>query len=65
MSIERGPLKIHKNLVIRALTLNPKDCKRIAPSFQTAEEAIAALKAHPGEWIVDGVLEDAKSEKSP
>ena len=57
MAIERTePLRIHKNLVIRALREHPEDLEKITPSFKTAAEAIAALEAHPGQWIVNGVL---------
>lgn len=60
------PMRIHKNLIIRALEAHPEDFEQVFPDgrFKTAEEAIAALKAHPAEWVVNGVLKaDTEGEK--
>lgn len=58
------PLKIHKNLAIRALREHPEDFRKIIASdeFSTAEEAIAAMEEHPAEWIVNGTLGGDESE---
>lgn len=50
------PLTVHKNLIIDALRRWPEDCAKFMPTFNRAEDAIAALEAHPGEWIVNGEL---------
>jgi hypothetical protein len=52
------PLRIHKDLVIEALKRRPEDVRLVFADgrFANASEAIAALEAHPSEWIVDGVL---------
>ena len=55
------PLKIHKRLLIYALTAHPEDLHSVFPEpcpFKTADEAIKALQEHPGTWIVDGVLSE-------
>ena len=52
------PARIHKGLIIRALRAHP-DCLAMAfpnGEYRTAAEAIAALEAHPGTWIIDGKL---------
>ncbi len=51
------PLKIHKGIVIRMLREDPGCLEKVLiDGFETAEEAISALEAHPAEWILDGVL---------
>ena len=55
------PLKVHKGLVIRALLTNPEDLLKIMTDqcpFETAQEAIAALRADPREWFIDGLLKE-------
>lgn len=61
------PVRIHKNLVIRALEAHPEDLKMVFPDgpYATATEAIEALRAHPGTWIVDGVLSVNISDQAP
>lgn len=58
MPIERTlPLSIHKNLVIRAIESDPSGFRDIVgATFETAEEAIEAIREHEGTWIVDGQL---------
>lgn len=58
------PLKMHKNLVILCLQNHPEDLDKIFADgrFKTAAEAISALQAHPGEWIIGGVLSDNNCE---
>ena len=65
--IERGKMKMHKNLVIRVLRDHPEDLKQCFPEpcpFSTAEEAIEALEKHPGTWIIDGVLSTENGEEA-
>ena len=52
------PLRINKSLVILALESHPEDLGRVFPDgrFASAAEAIEAMRAHPSEWIVDGIL---------
>ena len=52
------PMRIHKNALILFLPEHPDDLLKVCPdATATAEETIAHLKAQPGEWFVDGVLE--------
>lgn len=55
------PTRVHKSLLIRALHLSapgevPTLCPDYPPSAEGKAEAIAAVEAHPGEWIVGGEL---------
>jgi hypothetical protein len=54
------PMKIHKELVVGLLMAHPEDLATIFPDgpYKTAQEAIEALRRHPGTWFVNGVLED-------
>ncbi len=54
------PLSVHKNFLIMGLQGRDGEevCKMMFTDgrYKTAAEAIAALEAHPGEWVVDGFL---------
>lgn len=51
------PMKMHKNVLINFLREHPEELAQVAPEWKgTAAEMIAAMEAHPAEWIVGGVL---------
>lgn len=53
------PMKIHKRFVILLLRAHPEDRDKIIPGWEgTVEEFIEALEQSPGEFFVDGELQE-------
>lgn len=65
MSEKIKPMGVHKSQLVFAIRKWPEDFKRFTPQFGSAEEAVAAIVAHPGEWIVGGELLDPEDPRNP
>ena len=58
-------MKYHKRLIIAGLRRYPEGLPKMMPEFDTVEEAVAALEAHPGQWVVDGELLAPEDPRNP
>lgn len=61
MAIERDEqgMKVHKNFIIRHLRHYPEDREKIIPDWEgSIEEFIVELENRPGQFFVDGTLEE-------
>jgi hypothetical protein len=55
----------HKNFIIEGLRRFPEELPKMMPEYSSVEEAIKALEAHPGEWVVDGELLGPDDPRNP
>lgn len=61
MAIERNTqgMKVHKNIVITHLRRWPEDREKIIPEWEGGiDDFIAELENRPGQFFVDGTLEE-------
>lgn len=58
------PMTINKGHIIRMLRERPELAPKLT-EHESADDAIAELEAHPGEWIVDGELLAPDDERLP
>lgn len=58
------PMALHKGHVIRMIREQPELASELT-EHESADDAIAELEAHPGEWIIDGELLAPDDERLP
>ena len=58
-------MKYSKQFIINGLRRYPEQLPKMMPEFKTVEEAVSALEAHPGKWVVDGELLAPEDPRNP